>query len=275
MSSPRLVRWKGRALTDVEGDDAAEDTLEAADSLLVSDGRAFAPHLHRERFKSAVRRAGLPRDTVDSDDVDAFWAAAFALIPASGNWFPRVELRTGRNDPHLSFRHRPAPELTKAVTLRTHPGPDPRTKPSVKGPDLEALLQARSQARRHGADDAVIVTADGSIIDGAANAIVWWRGDTLCAPPAESEDREFARVPSVTARSLLGLAAAMGLDTRGERATPADLDGCEVWALNALHGIRMVAAWHSGPQLAEKPGRIGAWRERRQALRTPIGDLTP
>ena len=77
----------------------------------------------------------------------------------------------------------------------------------------------------------------------------------------------------MTGASLLGLAAALGVETRAERMMPSELDGCEVWALNALHGIRMVTAWVGVPQLAEKPGRIKAWRNRRQALCSPIGGL--
>ena len=48
-------------------------------------------------------------------------------------------------------------------------------------------------------------------------------------------------------------------------------DGTELWALSALHGIRIVTAWVDGPSLAEKPGRLAQWRTRLDALRKPVG----
>jgi hypothetical protein len=52
--------------------------------------------------------------------------------------------------------------------------------------------------------------------------------------------------------------------------TPAELDGTELWALSALHGIRIVTSWVDGPQLAEQPGRLATWRTRLDALRKPL-----
>jgi hypothetical protein len=60
--------------------------------------------------------------------------------------------------------------------------------------------------------------------------------------------------------------------THREPATPSELDGAEVWALNALHGLRIVTDWiddTGGPELAELPGRLALWRGRREALRKP------
>lgn len=274
MSSVSVYRWDDPALVAVNRRDDARDLIHAADSLLVSGGYAFAPEMHRARFLDAVRRTvGGPN--FSPGEVDAFWAAAFGMIPAKGNWFPRVELRSGPGETGLAFRHRRAPELTRSVKLRTHAGDDPRTVPSLKGPDIVSLGAIRGDAQLRGIDDVVFLTPSDHIIDGAANAIVWWRGDTLCAPPREEGDPAFARVPSVTAKAVLGLAGALGVGTREERARPADLDGTEVWALNALHGIRMVTEWAGVPQLAEKPGRIGVWRERMHALRAPIGGVIP
>lgn len=105
-------------------------------------------------------------------------------------------------------------------------------------------------------------------MDATTSALLWWRGDILCGPP--SGQPGFARVDSVTARSVLALAVALGHDTHEEAVTPAELDGCEVWAVNALHGIRIVTGWLDGPSTAELPGRLETWRARLHALRRPI-----
>lgn len=268
MSSAALYRWSGDALSAIDYCDPQEYTIEAADSLLVTEGSAFALGLHRDRFLAAATLRGSGLDGFAGLDLEAFWDAAFASIPGAGQWFPRVELQSKNGAAHLLYRHRPAPELTRSVTLVTHHGPDPRRSPAIKGPDLPALLHLRTRAQEQGADDAVILNPDGYVLDGATSAIVWWRGEILCAPP---EAPGFERVDSVTARSLFGLATALGVETYREAATPAELDGTEVWALGALHGIRIVTNWLGGPAPAELPGRLGLWRERREALRKPIG----
>jgi len=149
--------------------------------------------------------------------------------------------------------------------LATWRGRDPRTVPRVKGPDLDSMLRIRTDVQKQGADEAVILTPDGYVVEGAYSSLLWWRGDILCGPPAE-----FERVDSVTARSVLTLAAALGLDTHEEAVTPAELDGTELWALSALHGIRIATSWVDGPSLAEQPGRLATWRARLDALRRPI-----
>ena len=54
------------------------------------------------------------------------------------------------------------------------------------------------------------------------------------------------------------------------RCDPEELDGLEVWALNALHGIRIVTSWIDGPATAEEPGRLATWQARLDALRKPL-----
>jgi branched-subunit amino acid aminotransferase/4-amino-4-deoxychorismate lyase len=240
--------------------DVLPATVEAADSWLVVDGRGRALDLHRGRFMTAI-----PRGRYKQLDPGAFWDAAVAAIPRTGSWFPRVELRVQLLRPQLLFRLREAPELRRSVTLVTNEGRDPRTAPRVKGPDLEAMLRLRTRAQTVGADEAVLLTPDGHVAEGSTTCLVWWRGDTLCLP-----DPEIERVDSVTVRSLLALATALGVEVHYEAATPDELDGLEVWAVNALHGIRIVVGWIGGPATAEQPGRLAVWQARLDALRKPL-----
>lgn len=274
MSTSAVYRWSGDALVEMDYCDPAEEKIDVADSLLVTEGTAFAFGLHRDRFMGAVRQRGQQLEGYSDADAKGLWEAAFGMIPPTGDWFPRVELRSREGAAHFVYRHRTAPELERTIRLISHSGPDPRRVPTVKGPDLDALISARAKAKERGADDVALLTSDGYLIDAGTSALVWWRGNILCAPPEGSDDAEFARVESVTAKTLFGLAAALGVETHRERVTPAELDGAEVWALNALHGIRIVTGWEDGPELAELPGRIGVWRERRDVLRQRIGEQT-
>ena len=257
-----IFRWQGGALEPRDDCDVLPATIEAADSWLVSDGRVLALDLHRSRFLTSIPRGLFPRL-----DPGAFWDAAIAAIPREGDWFPRVELRTQALRPQLLFRLRPAPERTRSVVLATHDGRDPRREPRVKGPDLEAMVRLRTSAQEKGAGDAVILTPEGWIAEGSTTCLAWWRGDALAVPADE-----IARIDSVTLRSVLALATATGVDILHETVRPDELDGCEVWALNALHGIRIVTAWIDGPAVAEQPGRLEDWRRRLEVLRRPLPD---
>lgn len=260
MSSASLFEWTGSALQHLEHCDPADESLEAADSWFVSDGRALALDLHRARFSDTVASRGF-----DDLDIAPFWRAACDAVPIDGEWFPRVELVTKRGRPRLRYRHRAAPERRRSVRLATHNGVDPRRAPRLKGPDLPALLGARNAAQTRGADEAVILSPEGFIIEGTTSSIAWWVDDELCVV-----DHELERLASVTERSLIALALALGVTVSEQRARPADLHGREVWVLGALHGIRIVTSWVDGPDTAELPARLRLWRDRLDALRKPI-----
>ncbi|MCU1440699.1 MAG: hypothetical protein JWP85_1696 [Rhodoglobus sp.] len=261
MSVTSIYRWHDGALEALEYCDMTLTEIEAADSWLVSEGKTLALDLHRTRFMTSISR------NIQTDPA-AFWDAAIAAIPRQGDWFPRVELHSRLGAPRLIFRLRTAPERARSAVLATWTGADPRKTPRVKGPDLDRLLAVRTSVQERGADEAVILSPEGYVVEGAYSALLWWRGDILCGPPADAD-----RVDSVTARSTLTLARALGLDTHEEAVTPAELDGTELWVLNALHGIRIATSWVDGPALAEQPGRLAAWRTRLDALRQPLPGL--
>jgi branched-subunit amino acid aminotransferase/4-amino-4-deoxychorismate lyase len=275
MATLSSLLWNSGRLEPADGDDGPDSPIIVADSWLVTRGRVLALELHRERFFGAItpeKRAQL--------GLDAFWAASIALLPHTGEWFPRVELRGGSGGDdggvvesgvqRLAVRLRSAPPLGTTLTAVTHVGPDPRRQPGIKGPDLVALAGLRREAQAQGADEAIIVGAAGHVVDGASTAILWWRGETLCAPP-----RSFTRVDSVTAKTLVAIATALGTEIRYEAVQPRELDALEVWAVNALHGIRPITAWIDGPEMAGQSARASAWRARMDALATPLGPPRP
>ncbi|MGL4339928.1 MAG: aminotransferase class IV [Rhodoglobus sp.] len=250
MSVTSIFRWQEGQLVPIEPDDVPEADVIVADSWLVADGHTLAISLHRERFLRVAC------------DAEQWWDTAIAAIPHQGLWFPRIEQRSNGQQ---IFHLRPSPKRSRSVVLAQWDGPDPRSQPSIKGPDLESLLRVRSAVRTLGADEAVILSGTGQIIEGAYSGLLWWRGDTLCGPP-----QGLARIDSVTTRSVLTLAAALGVATRHEAVSPQELEGTELWVLNALHGIRIATQWINGPALAELPGRLTTWRARLDMLRTTI-----
>ncbi len=239
-----LHAWTAEGWRVIDWCDPHEGPLVVADSWRVRDGRVRGIERHRERFLRSVAAVdGAPRDAEAAVD------AALAAIPRAGDWFPRLELRGRADGLTLGFRLRPTPPTSATAVLATA-ATDPRTEPLVKGPDLAALQRLRVAVQPLGADEAVIVDAQGHVVEGAYSALLWWRGATLVQP-----DAALARIPSVTASLVLDAARAEGITIGAERITPAELAGCEVWVLSALHGVRGATAWVEGPALAP-PARL-------------------
>jgi branched-subunit amino acid aminotransferase/4-amino-4-deoxychorismate lyase len=217
------------------------ETLLAADSWLVENGRARGLAAHRARFLDACVAAGRSRA-----EVAAFWATALARLPGHGCLFPRVEL----TDDGLNLRLRPAPP--RGGPLRLAVRRDGRRDARHKGPDLAWLTAVRDAAD---ADDAVLLGVDGVVLETTTAALIWWDGDRLAFV-----DPALPVLPSVTAGLIRDAALARGIPVEHRNARLADLDGCEIWAANALHGIRPVTAF---PGRGVTPGaavRAAGWQ---------------
>lgn len=208
-------------------------TALVVDSFLLEDGHVHDLDRHRERFARSCQTLKLEV----GDQIERFLDAATVLLPAEGRWFPRLEAHAG-TPAALVCWIRPAPPLTSSVRLWIYPDRDPRSRPRIKGPDLSVLAGLRSEAVERGADDAVLLNPGGLVLEAAHSALLWWRGDVLCRPA-----HDLPVLPSVTAASLLDLASSAGFHIGYDRCRWMDLLDLEVWAVNALHGIRPVTAW--------------------------------
>ncbi len=253
--------WRDGVFEPVNSRDSAGERIAVADSWLVRDGNVLGLELHRNRFAKSVEETGWKGGV----DVDGFWSAVVGSLPRTGQWFPRVELFIVGEMPQLGFLLRRSPRLSRVARLITHSGSDFRTVPAIKGPDLDAMIRARSDGQKAGADEVILVSTDGHIIDGTSTAILWWRDGAIFSPPLSR-----SRVDSITARTINIVARATGIDVGSEDARPDDLSGCVIWAVNALHGIRAVTAWIDGPPVTQDDQLTRAWRSRLRALERPI-----
>jgi len=234
-----------------ETDDPGD--IQIIDSWLVSDGAARGLELHAGRFSSACADMYAVRVA----ETMAFLRAAVARIPTRGRWFPRVELALVAGMPRHQLWIRSAPPARETVRLWLGQEPDRRSRPDVKGIDLDHLALLRRRALDAGGDDALIVSEDGRVLEGSSTSILWWRGDVLCAPPAGPQ------VLGGVRRSLLvNAVAGAGGEVAFECVPPGELDGLEVWAVNALHGIRPVAGWIGAPFRPGPARRARRWNAR-------------
>lgn len=232
----------------------------AADSWFVLDGTVRAIDRHRSRFGRACAEQGGP----DQETVDRFWKDVVGALPRQGDWFPKVEL-LGRTRPRLSLLIRTAP--VRGSQLRVLPllGSDNRKQPRLKGPDLDLLAATRAHAVRSGADEALLTTPSGLVIESTTSALLWWDGEDLCVPSPR-----LRVLPSVTASLLVERAHDLGVRVRPRTVPLQRLDGCETWLVNALHGIRVVSAWTGSPVRPGKARRAAQWNGFLDALRQPL-----
>ncbi|MFF3905612.1 aminotransferase class IV [Streptomyces sp. NPDC001848] len=233
--------------------------LLVADSWLLRDGRVRGFERHRERFLRACGDCDGPplRRLLE------FWRDMTTALPRTGEWFPRVEL-TAR-PPLLRLRLRKAPPSARDLRLWAVGQPDPRTTPRRKGPDRDRLARIRNRASLHGADEAVLITPSGVVLEAAHSSVVWWEEDTLCLPSPH-----LPVLAGVTVALVQEHAARTGVRVAHRERTVEELDGREVWLVNALHGIRPVTEWTERPMTAGRAARAPEWQARLDAAMEPL-----
>ena len=224
-----------------------------ADSWLLDEGRTTRFDLHRERFF-----VGATELAADPAELSQAWDGLESVLPASGRWFPRVDLLS---DGELTLALRAAPVREETVVAWLMPEADPRLLPRRKGPELELLGELRAQAREQGAGEAVLSDGEGHLIEGAYSSLLWWEGETLCAVPDDAP-----ALPGITRRLLLEIAADDGVEVRYALPAPSELAGNEVWLVGSLHGIRAVSEWVGDGLPAGAPLRAPAWPQRLDQL---------
>ena len=153
------------------------------------------------------------------------------------------------------MRVRPAPPREPTVVAWIADVPDPRRAPRRKGPDLERLAALRERAAEHGAGEAVLVDADGCLLEGAYTSLLWWEDETLCAVPGDAPI-----LPGVTRALLIELARERDTPVATRRPAPQELAGRETWLVSALHGIRAVTGWADGGPAAGDAPRAATWQ---------------
>jgi branched-subunit amino acid aminotransferase/4-amino-4-deoxychorismate lyase len=262
MAETTLYQFTGSDLTPVTWCQPGQESVVVADSWRVVEGEAVGLDRHLERFRRSVATVA-PNEVGRVDD---FITAALALIPDTGEWFPRLECVATPHGHLFRFYHRAAPKRLTTAILATAPH-DPRTKPLVKGPDLDALMALRKEVAPTGATEAVILTPDGFIAEGAYSSLIVW-------PPGRADmwvvDADIPRIPSVTEELVADLARSEGITVVEKKMRPEDLTGHVVWVVSALHGIREATSWVGGPVLSRDVEMTRAWNERLRALQCPV-----
>lgn len=228
------------------------------------EARGFTRHVDRfARTVGAVLATdfGQHPDTI-ATALSRFLPDALAEIVGSGAGFPRLELwGGGQAEPRFAVSIRPLPELGETVDMRTASRVGAVT-PDRKGPNIAAYgeLRALFSAEPLLCDPHAPGDADASrAVEGATTSLIWWeegRGHFV--------DRA-DRVASVTEAILRDAA-----ELTPAPATVARLCAAEVWAVNALHGIRPVTRIDGVDLPSAEPERLATHRAHLDVAWEPV-----
>lgn len=227
------------------------------DSWLSIDGHIPGRDLHVERFTAACPpqfRAGIPTKLRD------LWEET-----QRGEWFPRIEC-----DIELGLRTlaRRAPQRRRTTSLYLGQPCDPRSQPTLKGPDLEVLASMRKRAQAAGADDALL-HRNGFVVEAAHATVVFWDGKTLVRPAGE-------RLPSVTEAVVVGALRKRGFATVSRSVTIEEAVTLPGWVLSSLHGVTTLDSWVVDDTIAAGKGVEGlASSVADEPSACPVADEAP
>jgi len=220
---PLAVGVLGRGLVDpdvpvIHADDAGLlRGLAAFETLRVYGGRPFAMAEHLERLELSASRIGL-----QPPEPEALRSLALLAIEAAGvsDCSLRFTVTGGRADggPVALAMILPIPgnlEATRAQgisVIALQIGIDPRLRKDapwlldgVKSTSYAVNMAAWDEARRRGADDAVFIAAEGSVLEGPVTNL-WWRRESVLYTPA----LDLGILAGVTRAYVIRLATAAG-----------------------------------------------------------------
>jgi 4-amino-4-deoxychorismate lyase len=279
-AGPLAVAVLGRGLVDpaepvIHADDLGLlRGLAVFETMRVYGGRPFALDAHLDRLERSAERLSLP-----VPDRAAIAGLAADAIAAGGtpDCSMRVTLTGGREaggDPVLTVTVNPlAPDLERArargiTVVALQLGIDPRLRrdapwllDGVKSTSYAVNMAAWAEARRRGADDAMFVAADGSVMEGPVTNLWWRHGRTLHTPALD-----LGILAGVTRATLIELAARSGYAVREGWFPVADMAAAdEAFTSSSIREVMPIVAIDARAVGDGAPGP--AARELQAALR--------
>jgi 4-amino-4-deoxychorismate lyase len=267
------VAVAGRGLVDPgepvlhAGDDAVFRGRAAFETTRVYGGRPFKLDEHLARLAGSAARLALP-----DVDLDACASLVGAAVARSGG--RDAVLRIYVTDTTiLAIVSQIPSELEEmralGVSVVSLPlGVDARLRGvapwllgGVKSTSYAVNMAAQNEARVRGADDAVFVAPDGTVLEGTVTN-VWWRRDRTLYTPA----LELGILAGVTRAALVEAAAGLGYEVR-EGAFPLEhLAGAEeAFLSSSVREVMPLVRLDGTPVGDARPG--AASRELQTALR--------
>jgi len=193
------------------------------ETMRAREGRVPWLERHLARLRASLAALGAPEPPADLADL-----VRFAV--GQGDRVVRLQLTDGHAE--LATRDVNAEQSIRVVVAGEAHQPYPH-----KTTRREQFGRALANARRIGASDALLVTANGFVAEGTAWNVFWWENGSLSTPAAD-----LGILPG------LGRARIMELtDVKEERVPVAALAGRSLFIANAVRGIVEIATLNGVP----------------------------
>jgi len=188
------------------------------ETMRVCDGRIPLLERHLARLARSLSELGLARP---SQDV----AALVSPFAETGDAMLRIEVLDGRAA--VTVRELPSLDPPAVITASEPHQPYPH-----KTTERDRFADAAREAVVAEADDALLLTHEGSVAEGTVWSVCWWEGSRLRTPPLA-----LGILPGIGRARALELAT--GEETRVDRAA---LAGKSVFLVNAVRGAVPIAS---------------------------------
>ena len=207
--------------------------------MRIYGGRPFGMDEHLERMARSAQTLRLP---FDADAVRADAAALLAAAEPGEAMLRLVVTRGGRRIGLLET----LPERPETIALQTITYTPTRVLDGVKSLSYAANMLATRLAREQGADEALLVTPHGRVLEGPTTTLFYVLEGKLCTPPLSDRILD-----SITRRALLAVTDA------SERVTTQDdlAAASEAFLASSLREVHPVHAI-DGVALAQAPGPV-------------------
>lgn len=202
------------------------------ETLLVRRGQPFRWLQHLERLERGAAFLGIRLPFASG----ALLGFAQELIHRNALPDALLRLTLSRGVGPRGYSPKGADRPTLVMTLHPAPVWNPTASPrwklataSFRLPAHEALAQfktcnklaqvlARAEVEARGADEALLLSTDGHVVEAASSNLFWVEGRTACTPPLAS-----GILPGVTRVVVLELCQSAGVPTREATLLPEDL----------------------------------------------------
>jgi len=178
---------------------------------------------HLARLRASVTTLGLVAPPPDIADL-ALIAAGF------GERVVRLELRDGHVE--VSTRDVAEQQAVALVVSDEHYRPYPH-----KTTRREQFGRALANARRIGAHDALLITADGYVAEGTAWSLFWWDNGSLCTP-----SQQLGILPGIGRSRIMELTG-----VKEARVRVPDLAARSLFLVNAVRGVVEISRLEGEP----------------------------
>ncbi len=183
------------------------------ETVRVRGGVAPLWYLHLRRLVASCQTLGIP------------FPGAFEVPEGGADRVHRLEVGPGG----VEVTNRAVGPVTP---VGLHTSAVPHRPYRHKTTDRAPFTRAAEEARVAGADDALLLTAEGEVAEATIWCLFWWEGDTLCAPALG-----LGILPGVSRMRIAELTGPVAEQRVGRRA----LAGKPLFVTNAVRGVVEVA----------------------------------